>query len=111
MVAFQWHPNLSIVACIYEDEQIGLFRIKHDTKKWLYYDALIDESIKKNESKEDDSSDESDRNQLESTNHKVIRLSWQNEGKDQIYELRFLKPKILSNFLFRFRQYAFLCHL
>lgn len=87
MTLFEWNPNLSIVACVWEDEQIGFFRIKHDTKKWIYCDALIenDQNEKtKDSSLDSDSTEDSIIAKNKSKNFKVIHMNWLNEG-DTLY--------------------------
>ena len=91
MSIFQWSPNLPIVACVYEDEQVGFFRIKHDTKKWSYCDAIVDSNSGSKTNRSDDSSndesiDESiDEKRLNLPNFKVIHLNWLNEGSTLYY--------------------------
>ena len=81
---FKWHPNLPIITCIWENEIVGFFRIKHDTKKWMYNSALA-EPIKENKDEDsndslDSSLDESiDKNKL---NLKIIHMNWLNEGNN-----------------------------
>ena len=108
---FEWNPNLPIVVCVWEGEQIGFFRIKHDIKRWIYQDALLMETeagerapIRPKTAKHDDSdkgSDSSnsggmfDKPKIKDLK-KVIHVNWLNEGNTLYYATSYGQVKFFD---------------
>ena len=116
---FEWNPNLPVVVCVWEGEQIGIYRIKHDTKKWLYQDAILMETDgehapapgRPKTAKHDDSDADSDssvstsgglfdlkskKTKDEPQAMKVIHINWLNEGNTLYYATSYGQVKFFD---------------